>query len=143
MAPLDAAALELGGGEDARAATAPEARVADGRGPGADLGVRGIRGSDEARESRVRALYHALPPPRHMRRLETAVLSMAPGHASSASSGLTGGSVAAQAFEKTLVPPIDRSAADLPVMPDDDAEGGTAVKIRTAGLEIAMKESGR
>jgi len=32
--------------------------------------------------------------------------------------------VAAQAFEKTLVPPIDRAAADLPVKPEDDGEGG-------------------
>jgi hypothetical protein len=33
----------------------------------------------------------------------------------------------AQTFEKTLVPPKDRAAADLPVKPEDDGEEGPAV----------------
>ena len=40
--------------------------------------------------------------------------------------------MSAQTFEKTFVPPIDRAAADLPVMPEDDDAGGAAVKMRTA-----------
>jgi len=41
--------------------------------------------------------------------------------------------VAAQTFEKTLVRPIDRIAADLPVKPEDDDEGhGRQTKPGTA-----------
>ena len=47
--------------------------------------------------------------------------------------------MAAQTSEKTVVPPMERRAADLPVKPEDDGEGREddgegrpAVKMRTA-----------
>lgn len=41
--------------------------------------------------------------------------------------------MAAQTSEKTVVPPMERRAADLPVKPEDDGESGPAVKVGTTG----------
>ena len=42
---------------------------------------------------------------------------------------MTGRSVAAQTFEKTLVPSTEQLAADRPVKPDDDEDDRPAVKM--------------